>query len=619
MKKIDHTYRIADARAPNDVLYFLLQGCTERKEAAAGRQCYDHLVRSKLETLSFWGDQLIRLFASCGNLFEANQVFYKVLKPSIYTWNAIISAQVQLGDTCSALQLYHKMQLDDVRPDRVTFLWVLKACSCLADAFQGRITHIQIIENGLGTDQVVGNTLVDMFAKCGSLGEAHHVFDRLLIRDEVSWGAIIAGYVQHGLGYLALKLFEHMQQDGIRPDRVIFLCISKAIASIGVVTQGRPMHDEIIKNGLELDVALGSSLIDMYAKCGSMEEAKKLFERLPKRNVVSWGALVGGFSNQGHDLIVFDLYEQMQQEGVLADRVIFLCVLKSCGSLGALQQGRLIDGLLRKRGLDIDVLLGSTLVEMYVKCGNLEDAYKVLTDLPSKNHVSWGAIIAGYSISGDDRMMMQCLYDMRQQGMTPDQMIFTQILTSCSHAGLLEEGCRCFTAIMAEHGMTPSVEQYTCMVDLLGRAGCLDVAQNLVETMPIPPDNIVWRSLLTGCKIYSNVELGRRCFDRLRTLDSNDAAAHTLMSDIFEAAHMWEDADKIQELRVCASTSKKLGRAWIEVTNEVHEFIVGDKLALRNDEISSKYKGLTRKTKQQGYLPQVDIVLDLIPDDVDAL
>ncbi|MCO5552622.1 hypothetical protein L7F22_006137 [Adiantum nelumboides] len=495
------------ANTPGESLHHYLQKWTIEKDIAAGRLCYDRIVKTHFETLSFWGDQLIRLFAAGRMLSDSIKVFDGVLSPTLYTWNAIISAHMHVGDPHGAIRLYRGMQLNCVRPDRITFLCMLKACISLTDLLQGRIMYVLICEHGLGADHIIGNAVVHMFSKLGRLEEAHRVFNALIVQDRISWGALITGYVQQGFPRLALDLYENMQKAGVGHDRVILLCVSKAVSCLGVLTAGRVLHNDAVKDGFDLDTVLGSALIDMYAKCESMQEAGKLFDKLPKRNVVSWGALIGGFSSQGDHIMVCLLYERMEQEGIQADRVIFLCVLKAYGGLGALWQGRSIDDLLRRTCIDVDVVLGSTLVEMYVLCGSVEDAHKVVIDINSPNNILWGMLIGGYAICGNHVMVGKCLATMQQQGLTPDHMVFTQVLATCSHSGLLDIGFDCFSSIVANQRSVSSMELYTCIVDLFGRAGRLDAAANLIKAMPFCPDDVAQRSLLTGHKTHMNTGL----------------------------------------------------------------------------------------------------------------
>jgi pentatricopeptide repeat protein len=214
--------------------------------------------------------------------------------------------------------------------------------------------------------------------------------------------------------------------------------------------------------------------------------------------------------------MVLDLYERMRGEGIEPDRVIFLCVLKACGRLGALCRGQTIDDLLRRRSIDVGVVLGTALIEMYVDCGHLSDAHSVMASLPSRSNVAWNAMIAGYAAHGDSGMVERCIDGMRKEGLKLDRMGYIQILAACTHSGSLEHGRSLFDSLVGGYGdMLPSIEHYSCMVDLLGRAGSLGTAESLVETMPLPPDIIVWRSLLSSCQCHRNAEIGSRCFDEL--------------------------------------------------------------------------------------------------------
>ncbi|KAH7443442.1 hypothetical protein KP509_02G034800 [Ceratopteris richardii] len=395
------------------------------------------------------------------------------------------------------------MELNCVEPDRVTFLCMLKVCKGLLDPLQGKILHIRICEHGLATDHIIGNALVDMFAKVGLMEDAHKVFDNLIIHDRISWSALIAGYAHHGYPHIALDLYTNMYRSGIEHDRAILLSVAKAISCTQCLILGRLLHMMSVEDGLDFDVMLGSALIDMYAKCNGMDDAKSIFDKLQKRNVVSWGALIAGYSSQGYDSIVCDLYEQMQQQGIQADRVIFLCVLKACGALGALQHGYIIDDLLRRRSIDIDKILGSALIELYVLCGRLDDAGRILMNIDMPNNIVWGTLMSGYAINGNREMIEKCIAAMQQEGLDLNNMVVTQVLASTSHSGSFEVGYHYFNSLITNQASISSIEHYTCMIDLLARAGCLDAAANLQNTMPLPPDDIIQRSLLTGCKIHS--------------------------------------------------------------------------------------------------------------------
>lgn len=596
---------------PKDIIYCILQGCTKRKDLAGARRLRSLMVKRGLARISIFGDYLIRLFTFCGCLSEADEIFCMVSKPSVYTWNAIISAHVNLDNFKRAHELYHAMQQTGNKPSKVTFLLMLKACATAEGLEQGRLIHNHITRCGLDADRIIGNSVVDMYAKCGNLEQAHEVFDELQSRDVVSYGALIAGYAQHGPGHSALGLFERMRKEGVKPNKVIFLCIMKACGKARALAQGRQIHEHISKSGLLSDVVVGSALVDMYIKCGSLLKAFEVFDRLPNRNVVSWGAMIAGFVQHGDSHAALLFFENMQQEGIKPDRAIFLGILRACASIGSTGQGRLIHHQIIESALEIDVSVGNTVVDMYSKCGSTDESRNVFARLLIRDAVSWGALITGYVLNGHYSLAWQCLKDMQLVGLKPSEIVFTSMLAGCSNAGLVKEGYEYFNSMVVDFGITPSVEHYNCMVDLLGRTGRLDEARKLLQSMPLEPNIVAWRSLLAGCKTYGNTELGKQCFDEVVRLNPTGASSFVLMSNIYGEAHMWDNVLNIQEYRKGKASLKKPGRAFIEIANNIHEFTVGEKSHKQTDRIDVKVKSLGKLIKEDGYVPELNVMYSL--------
>lgn len=623
-----------------DIAYSLLQRCMEQNELANARKVHALMISNRLDFIPVLGDHLIRLFTACGSLFDANEVFHKVSKPTVYTWNAIIQAHAILGDGDRALQLYQKMQEDGFEPERRTFSSVLKACASILSLKHGRLIHDKINRNRVELDIAVGNALVDCYGKCGSLEEAQKVFDNLSCRNVVSWASMISGYVQHGQGLLSYELFQRMQMEGTEPDKVTFLWVLQACGGLGLIEQGRLIHEQLLETGLESDMTVGNALIDMYAKCGTVEDASTLFKSSHNRDVVTWGALISGYAQHGHDSLALYMFDKMQLEGLKPDKLVFSSIVKACESLGVLTQGRDVYNQIIFAGLESDVVVGSTLVNMFANCGSLYEARRVFDNLPSHDVVSWGAIIAAWLDHGDthsafeyfDRMLFEdmvpekatmisivkacgttgafdqvrlvhekiirCRYesdvnvgntivdvyakcghldeachlfkrlpirtvvswgslitayakcgesqlaldwfqDFKNEGIKPDGVIYLGVLMSCSHAGLLEEGHLHFKCMMGDHRITPNIEHFNCLVDILGRGGRLAEAEDVLRSIPLGLDIIGWTSLLTGCETYSNVELGQRCYKQVKQLDPGHPSGYLLMSNMFASSDAW--------------------------------------------------------------------------------
>ncbi|KAJ7536349.1 hypothetical protein O6H91_12G065500 [Diphasiastrum complanatum] len=599
-----------------DNAYYLLQGCTKKEDISAGRRVYSLMMNSGLDSVSALSDHLIRLFALGGKLKEANEVFWKVSEPSVFTWSAIISANSKLGQGDKALDLYRRMQASGVKSNSYIYVAVLNACARTQALSQGKLIHEKIIKSGFHLDMVVGNALVDMYSKCGSLEDARKVFNALPNRDIVSWNTMIRGYSQNGYGQEVLRMYATMQQSaGIKLDNITYASILKACSSMADLGKGRQIHAQMVRSGIKIDTVIRNTLIDMYGRCGSLQEALKEFQKLPNPDIVSWNSMIAAYVLHEHAHDALRLYEEMLQTGAKPDSITFASILKACGETAAIGQGRRIHAQAVRVSLHLDSLVGTTLVDMYARCGSLDEARQVFDRLPNRGVVSWGAMIAGYARVGDCRLAQQCLEDMQAQGLKPDKVIFISILAACSHKGLVEEGKGYFKSMSEHYGISPGIEHYSCMVDLLGRAGKLDEAEHLLQTMPMSPDIVGWGSLLTACKTYGDVERGRRCFDELMKLDSRKASGYVLMANIYADAHMWTDAYRIEYLRRSAGAWKKPARAWIEVNNKVHGFLVGDKSHPQTDSIYSQLKRLSCKMKEQGYIPKIDSILKQVSDE----
>eukprot|EP00250_Pteridium_aquilinum_P017426 c23625_g11_i5 orf=599-1879(+) len=379
------------------------------------------------------GDHLIRLYASKGSLREANDAFLKISHPSTYTWNAIISAHAKLGDEHTAIALFHQMQgaKGNIRPNRVTFLTLLKASHSIRAIREGMLIHDCVNRSEYACDGVVGNTLVDMYAKCGCLEEACCVFNNLARKDLVSWSAMIGGYAELGYGFSALELFEKMLRLGMEPCNITYLNTLKACSDVQSLHFGQQVHDSIVRGGLESDIAISSSLVDLYCKCCSLEEARRVFDFLPKRNVISWGAMIGGYVQQLHGASALELFTQMQQEGIDPDTLIYTDILKACGSIKSLEQGRLIHKKINKSGFASDAMVRAALVDFYGKCGSLEEARLVFDQSGKHEEVLWTALLAGFAEQGLARPALELYDSMLQEGIRPNKSILLSMLKVC--------------------------------------------------------------------------------------------------------------------------------------------------------------------------------------------
>ncbi|CAM6028619.1 unnamed protein product [Sphagnum balticum] len=342
--------------------------------------------------------------------------------------------------------------------------------------------------------------------------------------------------------------------------------------------RGKGVHDQIRKNGLESDVEVGNALIGMYSKCGASKEA-------------------------------FDLYSKMQRDGVGLNRITYISILKACASQAHLEEGKQVHCSIIKAGVEIDAWIGTALIDMYAKCGRLEDARQVFNSMPDRDIVSWNAMIVGLALHGFGKDSLEVFGQMRHEGIQPDAVTFVGVLSACSHSGLVEEGHAYFSSMYEDHGITPMGAHYCCMVDLLGRAGQLHEAENFIKTMPIKAHNAVWGALLGACNVHGNVDIAERAAEHCLGLEPKDAAVYVLLSHVYAGAGMWDSVAKVNLTMAARGVTKEAGVCRIEVNNKLHSFVAEDRTHPQSEEIYAELQKLTRQMKEAGYVPDTRFVM----------
>ncbi|KAJ7237493.1 hypothetical protein O6H91_Y445400 [Diphasiastrum complanatum] len=447
-----------------------------------------------------------------------------------------LSKLCEEGRLKEALHMLALMVQRTAKPPIHAYVCLLKGCSRRKALAEGKQVHALIVQSVLDSNIFLANNLVRMYSKCGSVLHAHKVFSNMPQHDVYSWTAIISAYADRGEVEEAINLFHQMQETGLAPDKVLFVPLLKACARLAALEQGRQLHSAIIERGFQSDVIVGNTLVNMYAKCECTEDARELFDNMSDRDVVSWNAMIAGYAQNGLGKEALALYEQMKQEGVQPDNVTVVLLLKACASLAALEQGKHLHSEIIKRGFQSDVVVGNTLVDMYAKCGCTEDARELFDNMSERDVVSWTAMIAGYAQNGLGMEALALFEQMQREGTKPNEVTYISVLSACAHSGLVDQGRYFFDSMCKTHGVTPTKEHYACMVDLLGRAGCLADAELFINKMPIQPNSVVWMTLLGAARNRGHAEIGRRAFDRVVKLEPKNAAPYVLLANIYAAA-----------------------------------------------------------------------------------
>ncbi|MCO5582655.1 hypothetical protein L7F22_036553 [Adiantum nelumboides] len=507
-----------------DILGDLLNACTILKDLSAAKQLHSIFINMGIHSMSYIGDHLIRMYASCGCLQDAHVAFHQVSHPSVYTWNAIISAHSHLNQHRTALVLFDAMLHQGIIPDKFTFLCTLKSSCKFGDLTHCGIMHDLIIRVGLDLEVTVMNTVVDMYAKCGALAEAIKVFSLMGIKNLVSWGALIAGCVTNNEGLRALLLFREMHEGGQEPHSRLFASLMKACGGIRAIVSGWWVHDRIIRNGLEGDVVVGSTLVDMYAKWGDMVVAQSLFDRLRHRDVVSWAALIAGYTTTNMAIYALETYMEMQKEGVKPDNHIYSAILKAASSMKALCSGMWIHDQIMRHESRLNVVIGCALVNFYGTCGLLEAALNVFDLLPERNILSWGALITCFVQEGHEPFALVLFGRLCKERLPPDSGVLACILNVCGCLGVVEAGYLVHAQIVAEDlELTSDITR--SLLGMYLECGSLEDALGTFSTMP-NKDEEAWGLIIRGYCDYGEFSLALDAVvnmqhNKLHTLDDS--------------------------------------------------------------------------------------------------
>jgi pentatricopeptide repeat protein len=529
----------------------VLKACGHVGAIDKGFQLHSMILKDRflLRSNLVLGNALVDMYAKCGALDKAEEVFEGLPMLDVISWTSLISGYASHGFNEAALSCFSRMLDRGFSPNAVTFACALKACGACGDIAKGEDIHARVLRDGFldrtnsnTSASMVGNALVDMYAKCGMLEKAQQVFESLPDRDVVSWNVIISGYIRHGHSAAALKLFDRMRSEGVRPDTGTYTCSLKACSNVGAVEKGKEIHEEAMRQQMGGHIAISTVLVDMYVKSGSMSKAREAFDMLPLRDVVLWSVLISGYIHHAFAEEALDCFDRMIADGFAPDEGTSINALKACSSLGASDRGREVHANMVKDGmLEQGTVIGNALIDMYADLGMHEEAQDVFEKLPIRDIVSWTALMAGYALLGMEGTVFRMFHEMIEDGEEePDSAAFTLLLNACNHAGLVDRGQMCFEAMSSSsssgYGVVCALGHYTCMVDLLGRAGQLDKAAMLVEEMPFLGSLTLWHIILGACQKCWNVEIAWLAFENAIQLDGQDPAAYVCMSNIYAGA-----------------------------------------------------------------------------------
>lgn len=423
------------------------------------------------------------------------------------------------------------------------------------------------------------------------------------------------------------------QRIGLLPDNITHPFLVKACSKIESLKMGMQVHGQIIKHGFELDFYVQHALVYMYAslgdlmaamfifkrmgrfdvaswtcmiagyhKFGDVESARELFDKMPDRNLVTWSTMISGYARNNRFDKAVEMFGILQDEGVVANEVVMVGVISSCAHLGALAVGEKAHEYVMRNGLALNVILGTAIVDMYARCGDVEKAIRVFKGLEEKDVLCWTALISGLAMHGYAMKALEYFSEMEKNGIFPRDITFTAVLKACSHGGLVEKGLEIFESMKRDHGVEPRLEHFGCMVDLLGRAGKLEEAEKFIHEMPVKPNAPIWGALLGACRIHRNVEVGERVGKILIQMKPEHSGYYVLLSNIYARTNKWKDVTVMRRLMKEKGVRKPPGYSLIEIDGKVHEFTIGDKTHPEIDKIERMWEVILQKIKVAGYI-----------------
>lgn len=500
-------------------------------------------------------------------------------------------------------------------PNYFTFPFVLKACTRVLDFRLGVELHTIMVKVGYDCDIFVKTGLVCFYTKCGRLDDACKMFDEMPEKNSVSWTAIITGYIESDRFMEAIDVFKRLLEINLRPDSFTLVRILSACSRLGDVRIAEWLDRCITSLEIGRNIFVGTALVDTYAKCGSMEKALATFDQMLEKDAVTWGAMIQGYVSNGKPKEAVDMFYKMKNDNIRPDCYTIVGVLSACSSLGALELGEWARSLVDKNEFLYNPVAGTSLIDMYAKCGKMGSALRVFKDMKEKDLIVWNAAITGLAMSGQSKVLFGLFGQLEKLGIHPDGKTFIGILCGCTHGGLVNDGRRFFNNMKRVFSLSPEIEHYGCMVDLLGRAGLLNEAHLLINDMPMEPNAIVWGALLSGCRLHRDTRLAEYVLKRLIELEPWNSGNYVLLSNIFSANKKWDDAENIRSVMIHKSIQKIPGCCWIEVNGKVHEFLVGDKSHPMSERIYMKLSELNMELKQLGYVPTTEFVLFDVEDE----
>ncbi|KMZ60592.1 Pentatricopeptide repeat-containing protein [Zostera marina] len=548
---------------------------------------------------------LVDMYTRFHQTTDALRALSETKDSDVMLWTAMISGFNKVSDFKSAILMFQKMGTTGIAPNAFTYAGIISTSCGIPSPELGQQIHSQVAKVGLDHDASVGNALMDMYTKCFFDNDIPLVLFRAISRPNViSWTALITAFAGHHRED-AFLAFTKMREDGLQPNGFTISSVLKSCLTVEALTDLRKLHGYILKTkfGLLTAKTVGNPLLDAYCRVGEVFDARKVFDEISSRDAVTYTSLVKRMNQIGDHYKALNLFDKMREDNIDIDGFILPCFLSASAGLGSLEAGRQLQCYSMKSGLDSRISVLNGVVDMYGKCGSSDEARTVFTVIKEPNVVSWNGLISCLGSNGYFSDALSAFEDMKMVGISPDSITLLVVLYTCSHAGLVDLGLEYFNSMRETYFISPQLDHYVCLIDLLGRAGRLEEAARTIDTMPFRPNSLIYKTILSSCKVHRNLPLGESMARNAMTLDPTDPAIYILLSNMYDDAGKLEYAKQIRGMMKERGIVKCPGESWIEIRSKVYLFRAGDTSNPWIDSILKELESLEAKIEGRPLQP----------------
>lgn len=562
-------------------------------------------------------------YVKAGRLDDARRLFGKMPVKGCVSYTTMIMGLVQNDCWNEAINVFKDMRSNDVIPDDLTMVNVISASSHCGGIWSCRMLHSLVIKLNMEELVRVSTNLMHAYCLCSGLVEAIRLFDRMPERNIVSWNVMLNGYSKAGLVDTARDLFEKipikdvitwgtmidgyvrteclceafmmycaMLRTGLQPNEVMLVDLVSACSRVMAIREGQQLHSTIVKRGFDRCDFLQTTIIYFYAACrmmnlaylqfevgvkdhleswnalmagfvkhGMIDQARRIFDEMPERDIYSWSTMISGYSQTVQPDVALELFHGMVASGIKPNEITMVSVLSAITTLGLLKEGRWVHDYIHNNSILLNDNLWAALIDMYAKCGSINTALQLFNQIQDKTSTvsPWNAVICGLATHGHANMCLEIFADLQRYHIKPNSITFIGVLNACCHAGLVESGRRIFQSMKSVYDLEPNIKHYGCMIDLLARAGKLEEAEELVNSMPMKADVVIWGTLLAACRTHGNVDIGERAARSLAALEPRHGGSKVLLSNIYADAGRWEDVSMVRRVMRTQKTKRMPG------------------------------------------------------------